>query len=935
MRFIGSARKIHRVIPLLVLLSAGALALFSCAPSKVQRPTPLPPEYDIYMAKANEWEKYMDSINYDEVSVPATLRSAESYLDAKEMVFKKLLEMYETDLALYTEGRLISEPQAPAQDYSKFIRHFRELLNRFNYDKNVDSLYYALGYALYENNEREEAAQVFEGLLSGHPNTRYALEVRFRLAEYYFESGQTNEALALYKKIMETPTSIYYEKAIYKLGWVYYKSNDFKMAADTFTEIVDLNWEGARKADALMDEGLTGIVMSLSRFSTPDLAMRHLKAKGVRDYTPMVLKKLASIYAEETRFAEALTVFNSYIELFPDAADMPLILKQTADIYDALGNERMELLTKLRLAKQFNPTTDWYAINFAGGSAELDTLLSETMLYVFKKYHLSGKQMSRRDDLMQAVEGYRLFLASYPDAKEFREISTLAAEALFDAGEFRDAAVEYEKAAQLYTEKQERGKAAYSAILCHELFFYKTAADRTTEREGAVKTAGGLIEAFGRDLSASGDLDKARLKVADMYGSVGSYALARDALSELLHGKEGAAAHKKTAEFYIAEGNLKAAEDVYEKLLSKADDSDTREKLLNVRFRAAQEEAKAGRLESAAAKFDEAFGTNPASEVAEVALTQAGRLLLKAGNMDGFDSVVKRLVRTYTSSKAAPAFLIEMARTLEPVEPVRAATIYETASPIIQNPPDSAAVLFAAALLYEKAGEHAREEGALNRYMKHPGMAEANLTEALYRLGSAQIRSGRQKDGLSTLARLIELKGDEKGPYAAKAKLLVLKENLDGYLSMKLTQPFEETMRKKSDMLDTLLKEYSALIGYKLPELLPEIFFPVGLALENFRDSILQSERPDDLDKEELEEYNFLLEERAFMYDDKAAQAYGNCFRAGVKTASEGEWAGKCLERLSALKPAIYKRKFVEVEIEPLQWMPEPVSPFEGAGAEE
>ena len=136
-------------------------------------------------------------------------------------------------------------------------------------------------------------------------------------------------------------------------------------------------------------------------------------------------------------------------------------------------------------------------------------------------------------------------------------------------------------------------------------------------------------------------------------------------------------------------------------------------------------------------------------------------------------------------------------------------------------------------------------------------------------------------------------------------------------------------------MLDTLLKEYSALIGYKLPEMLPEVFFPVGLALENFRDSILQSERPDDLDKEELEEYNFLLEEKAFMYDDKAAQAYGNCFRAGVKTASQGEWTGKCLERLSALKPAIYKRRFVEVEIEPLQWMPEPVSPFEGAGVQE
>ncbi|HAP67653.1 MAG TPA: hypothetical protein DCQ99_07725, partial [Nitrospinae bacterium] len=161
--------------------------------------------------------------------------------------------------------------------------------------------------------------------------------------------------------------------------------------------------------------------------------------------------------------------------------------------------------------------------------------------------------------------------------------------------------------------------------------------------------------------------------------------------------------------------------------------------------------------------------------------------------------------------------------------------------------------------------------------------------------------------------------------FVAKAELLILKERLNIYLDLKITQPFEKTLNKKTEFLNNILKNYSNISRYKVPELLTEIFFSMGTALENFRDSILQSERPADLTKEELEEYNFLLEEKAYPYDEKAVKVYENGLQIGREYKVYDEWVQKNLERLTAIRPVLYKRGFVLKDIKPIFIYPEPV----------
>lgn len=922
-----NARRALRRLSLLFLL---LVFLPACAATTVQvKEQPQPKAIEPARPKAapaddvmvRKWEDYMDKTNYNNLSVDLVLRSTEEYLAAKDVQFKSLMDAYERDLALFGKGELPASPSPPEEDYSKLIAHFSELIKLFSYDKNADALYYTLGYALSEQGDIDEAVGVFEELLKNYPDSQYALEVYFRLGEFYFETGETAEALAAYQKIMPHPASPFYEKVIYKLGWVYYKSSDYEKALDYFMEIVDMNWEGNPKADALTEEGLAGIVMTLARYSTPHLALKHFQGRGKRDYMPLVLKRLGELFAEQTRFADAIIVFTYYTELFPERPELAFILNDLADLYERTGDEKSEITTRLKLSYLTNPTTRWYRKNYPNGAVELDEMLKETMLDLFRKLHLAGKKPGGERELNQAIEGYSLLLQAYPKAEEHKEVKLHLAQALWDAKSYAGAAKEFSEAAALFPEGAERGKIAYSAFLSYEFLFYENTEDKAT----VSKEADNLLQRYRQDIASHGALERAVYKLADIYGDTKDYDAARQRLKELVKGRDASKANKKIAETYIAEGRLQDAEDVYKDI--PASDAEAKEKLLAVRYRIAEDLLKAGSFEKAARKFDETFSTNPASSVAEVSLLQIGRIYMQTGDTDALEAAVKRIIKTYPASKTSASFLIEAARSLENAFPSKAASIYENASTVFGASEDSARLVFLASNLHEKASEYEKAEEALKKYLSMAPLTEAMEIEARYKLGLVQIKLGRIDDGRLTLKTLVEEKAEIKNLHVARARLKILEEGLDAFLKLKLSQPFEETIKKKADLLNSLVKNYSQVLAYKMPEVYPEVFSPMGLALENFKDSILSSERPGDLNEEELEEYNFLLEEKAIQYDEQALSAYGNCFRAGVKLMVQNEWVEKCFERLKTIKPAIYRRAFAEQGLEPAFLYPDPASP--------
>lgn len=886
------------LIPMLLLTMA------SCSTVPKKEPAHVPVEGD--SLKVKEFNEYMEHGGKEEPSIDTIIRLSEGYIEAVDSLYRKEMDEYEKKMALYNNGVINILPQEPAPDYSVLINHFRELTGIYRYGKGADSIRYILGYALSEEGKRDEAVKVFEDLIQNYPSSGHLPEVNFRLGEIYFETGRMGDALDAYSSVLRYPNSVFYEKALYKLGWVHYKSDDFAKATDYFMKVVDGRWDKGIKEGGLIEESIQSAAMSLSRFKDMGQSTEYLESKGIKGYTPLIMMRLGDMLNEETRHEDSILVYRRLLERFPDYPELPIIFNKMSGIYEQLNDKETALLTRTALINLYNPTTVWHKKIYPEGSPAVDTLLSDTMIKVSKEYHARGKK-GKIEDLNKAIDGYRLYLLSFPRDRNEGEINLLLAEALFDAGIYRDAGPEYEKAAAFFPTGRQRGEIAYSAFLTYELIFYQTVGDG---KEAAAPMER-ILEAYRDDLAKSAKLERTLYKMADIYARLGLYDKARDALNLPSKGKDSVKAETKIAEFYIADGNLSEAEVLYTKLVNRSGEQALKERLGEVRYKIAEDRLGSGDYDTALTFFRRAYAVSKGFKLGEAALIKIGFIHIQKREMEALKEIAGNIAGVYPGSAGAVSLLVEGGRTVEKIEPLKAATLYETASILSRDPDERKNLVLASGINYENGGRFSEAEALFNRYLLEKEIPPENRAEVLFRLGNIQMTGGKRKQGIKTLKRLVELgSGDDQ--IMAKTRLLLLKERLDAYLDLRLSHPFEKTLKEKTRLLEGLIRDYSEVADYKIAELLPEVFFQIGLSLENFKDSIIQSERPGGMSSQEMEEYNFLLEEKAYPYEEQAVTSYEKDLLLCREQGIYNEWVKKGIERLAVLRPALYSRGFDE-----------------------
>jgi len=870
-----------------------------------------------------EWEEYMNAIDHNNFSVDTLLKLTENYFEGKEMLFNQEMELYDKNLDSYRKGSLKMEPLLPMHNYTSLIRNFRPVIKKYRHGRGADAIRYALGYALYAQGEIDEAMTVFVDIAKNYQWSNYLHEVSFRLGELYYAMELWDEALEAYEALLDFPDSVFYEKALYKIAWIYYKLNVFDKGVDLFMKIADRKGANDFKEEGIMQESIHGLVLSLSHFKSMDQAIDYLKSKGLRKYSMIVLEKLGNKLIDETRFEEAIIILTFITKLFPEKnPSLPFIYIRLADLYDRAGNKEKALHIRWDLANRFNSTTEWRRINYPSGSKKIDKLVSEIMVSVAKQSHAKSKNTKDPKDFKETIAAYRTFLSLFPKEPNSKEINLLLAEALFGAKIYDEAAHEYEKTALFYPVGKNRADISYSAFLSYEILFYQS----TDKKNEIVNSAAHILSAFKSDFSMVHKLEKALHRLADMYIEVGGFAIARETLMPMAKEKKDMVAYKKIAEIYLLEDNLIAAEDAYSKIPKNYKDTAVKEKVAQLRYKIAGKNLQAEKYEYAVAMYNKTFSEYPGYHLGESALIQLGNIHIQKKNLNGLKDVVKSLVEAYPNSDGAVSLLIKAGQELEKEEPLKAAMLYEDASSIAHNREDAQKLLIAAGILFEKNKLYGKAENIFKKYLLEAIIPNESRAEALYRLGNIQMKRDKKEEGIETLNKMKELKEYLDNRKLAEANLLLLNERLENFFKIKLAYPFEETLKQKTLALDILLKEYSNIAKQRIAAFLPEIFFQMGRAIEDYRDSIIHSERPEELSKEELEEYNFLLEEKAYPYDDQAVKTYNRSIEAAIKNMIFNEWMDKSLKRLVDLRPALYKREIKEKDLEPVFIKPEPVS---------
>ena len=136
---------------------------------------------------------------------------------------------------------------------------------------------------------------------------------------------------------------------------------------------------------------------------------------------------------------------------------------------------------------------------------------------------------------------------------------------------------------------------------------------------------------------------------------------------------------------------------------------------------------------------------------------------------------------------------------------------------------------------------------------------------------------------------------------------MVQMPNFALFEKQRLKLPLKSSLKKKKRAMDKTLAAYQKVLDYGVEEFATRATYRIASVYSQLSKDLIQSERPAKLDELALEQYELLLEEQAFPFEEKAIDIFG----ANAERASEGiydNWVRKSFSRLAELMPARFAK---------------------------
>jgi tetratricopeptide (TPR) repeat protein len=142
---------------------------------------------------------------------------------------------------------------------------------------------------------------------------------------------------------------------------------------------------------------------------------------------------------------------------------------------------------------------------------------------------------------------------------------------------------------------------------------------------------------------------------------------------------------------------------------------------------------------------------------------------------------------------------------------------------------------------------------------------------------------------------------------AARATLTLAAPVRDEFLRIKLVAPLKKSLAAKRKAMEAALNAFSQAADYQVAEVTTAATFQSAELYRQLGKDVMSSERPKNLSKDELEQYDVLLEEQAFPFEEKAIQLY-QVDTARAKQGVYDEWVRQSFAALAQLSPGRYAK---------------------------
>ncbi|MBI3182546.1 MAG: tetratricopeptide repeat protein [Myxococcales bacterium] len=640
-------------------------------------------------------------------------RLAELYYERASDDHIVAMREYEERIKTLDPEKAGSMPPEPVVDFSKSIALYRKLIGGFPTYKFNDAAHYLLGYCLEKQNEFEKGREAYQQLIAKYPKSKFTVEAWVRIGEYYFdaytEADSLSKAAAAYEAAIQDPAHALYDKALYKLGWTYYRMDRFDDAVDRFLALTDFyearaKEKGEEVGGDLRNEALqyTAISFADEKWGSLVKAQEKFTKLGGRPYEPEIYRRMANVYFDQTKHADAIEAYRLVLQKDPLAKDAPQIQQRIVQAYERDRRLEEAFAESSKLANMFGPGTPWHEKH----KRDPDVLsaaqeLAEKSLYSSAIYHhqqaLVYKQESKFEQARAAFEvaakAYDAYLARFPRSKNAYEMQFYLAECLYNSFQFAPAGKHYAAVRDSPQDNKYLPDAAYSTVLAWQKQVELEVKAQTIpklepilskdRKEGeAVKpiplaeSEKSLVAASDAFVSKIPKDDKAAgiaYKAGELFYAHNDFPEARRRFEELVKTYPTAEVAKYATnlivESLLTEKNWAEVEQVAGRLAANKEVIDPKSELykdlvkfkLAGRFKLADELMAKGDYDNAAKKYIELVDEEPKHEFADKALNNAA---VCYENVRRFESALKlyeRIFREYPSSKLADSALFRVA----------------------------------------------------------------------------------------------------------------------------------------------------------------------------------------------------------------------------------------------------------------------------------
>ncbi len=451
-------------------------------------------------------------------------KSAEEFLDADE-AYKKAID-----------GPNPPTEPPPRVDYTPTINLYRRLLTEFPTYRFLDATDYLLGFCLGEMGEDAQAKQAllalvcsnkykpldtpapapvvksgqkavggddapYKGCVPVRKDSKFIPEVWTRIGEFHFDNpNELLLAIAAFRKVLTFQDSPYYDRALYKLAWSYYRDNRFPEAVKEFDDLVRYadgrTAAGQKVGSDLRPEAVQYLGVS---FAEPDWdgdgipdpiaglqrALDFYKGRENEPHVREVFQRLGDIYFDQTKYADAINVYKTLLAKWPYYTDAPKVQDRIVHAYEKDRNLAAAAVAREALGRNYTKGSDWYNHNRDNPDAlaAAQELAEDALLTAATNVHAAAqackakwlenqkdtaKLESCKKQYASAAELYARYLAVYPNSKRVYEFSAFYADALYYSGQINEAIAAYKVVRDSVLDNRYQEDSAFRMIKAYE-----------------------------------------------------------------------------------------------------------------------------------------------------------------------------------------------------------------------------------------------------------------------------------------------------------------------------------------------------------------------------------------------------------------------------------------------------------------------------------